>query len=117
MKKDISIKEMLDYSNDLWELNKDKWSPMEPEYGRDSLLYMIEEVGEVIALIKKKGESEIMNNLETRKRFVEELTDVLMYYSDILNRFDIDSEEFANSYHKKMQYNLNRNFIKDHSEY
>lgn len=29
-------------SNKLYELNKDSWEPMKPEYGKDSVLYMIE---------------------------------------------------------------------------
>jgi hypothetical protein len=52
--KDLKVSEMIDLSYKLWEKNKETWSPMEPEYGKDFILYMIEEVGEVIAIIKKK---------------------------------------------------------------
>ena len=34
--------------------HKGEWSPMESEYGKDFLLYMVEEIGEVIAILKKK---------------------------------------------------------------
>ena len=53
---DLKIADMLEMSYKLWEKNKDSWSPMEPEYGRSFILYMIEEIGEAIAVIKKKGE-------------------------------------------------------------
>lgn len=108
--KDLKVSELMEMSYKLWEKNKDKWSPMEPEYGRDFILYMIEEVGEAIAIIKKKGEEEIMNNSTTRERFVEELGDVLMYYIDVLNRFNISAEEFSSVYMKKFNKNMERNY-------
>lgn len=105
---DISISKMLQLSHNLWEEHKDSWEPMEPEYGRNSILYMIEEVGEAIAIIKKRGEGDIMNDAKTREHFVEELCDVAMYLADTLNRFDISAEEFSDTYIKKMQYNMKR---------
>ncbi|MBZ9689302.1 hypothetical protein G9F72_023685 [Clostridium estertheticum] len=86
-KVDLSISEMLEMSHKLWEKHKDTWSPMEPTHGKISILYMIEEIGEAIAIIKKKTEDGIMNDPKIRERFIEELGDVLMYYSDTLNRF------------------------------
>ena len=38
---------------------------------------MIEEVGECISIIKKKGDDAIMNDEAVRKAFVEEMGDVL----------------------------------------
>lgn len=108
--KDLSISEMLDMSYRLWEKNKDTWSPMEPKYGRNFILYMIEEIGEAIAVIKKKSEDEIMNDPAVREHFIEELGDVLMYYSDVLNRFKITPEEFSNIYVKKFKTNMNRDY-------
>lgn len=35
--------------------HKGEWSPMESEYGKDFLLYMVEEIGEVIAIYKRRG--------------------------------------------------------------
>ena len=54
-KYDIKISDMMKMQMELWELNKDNWSPMEAKYGRNFLLWMIEEMGEVISIIKKKG--------------------------------------------------------------
>jgi GNAT superfamily N-acetyltransferase/NTP pyrophosphatase (non-canonical NTP hydrolase) len=115
--KDLSISEMMDLSYRLWEKNKEKWSPMEPSYGRSFILYMIEEIGEVIAIIKKKGEKEIMDNPAVRERFVEEMGDVLMYYVDVLNRFKVTPEEFAGEYMKKFKSNMNRDYNKQYKEY
>jgi NTP pyrophosphatase (non-canonical NTP hydrolase) len=112
----MKIEEMLERSKDLYELNKDKWSPMTPEHGKTFILYMIEEIGEVISIIKKKGEDEIMNNPEVRERFVEEMADVMMYYSDTLNRFGVTEEEFTNAYRRKHDHNMKRNYTKDHAE-
>lgn len=107
---DLSISEMLDMSHKLWEKHKDTWTPMEPEHGKTFILYMIEEIGEAIAIIKKKTEDGIMNEPSTRERFIEELGDVLMYYSDVLNRFKITSEEFSSIYMKKFESNMNRDY-------
>lgn len=112
--KNISIKDMLDMSMELWECNKDKWSPMEPQYAKNFVLYMVEEIGEVISIIKKKKDDEIMNNPEVREHFIEEMGDVLMYFSDVLNRYNITPEEFAKEYIKKHNKNLNRDYVKDH---
>jgi len=116
MPKNVDIEDVLDMSQKLWEKNKDNWSPMEPEHGRTFILYMIEEIGEVISILKKKGEDEIMNNPEIRARFVEEMCDVMMYYSDALNRFDISAEEFSEAYLKKFKKNMGRDYIKDHAD-
>lgn len=45
--KDINISEMMEMQKELWEIHKDKWSPMEAKYGRNFLLWMIEEMGEL----------------------------------------------------------------------
>lgn len=112
--KDITMREMLEMSYNLYDKNKETWSPMTPEHGRTFILYMIEEIGEVISIIKKKGEDEIMNSPEVRERFLEEMSDVMMYFSDVLNRFNVTADEFSEAYQKKYFYNLSRNFKKDH---
>lgn len=112
----MDMKEMLKMSYELYEENKDTWSPMTPEHGKTFLLYMIEEMGEVISIIKKKGEDQIMNDQNVRGRFVEEMCDIMMYYSDVLNRFDVSAEEYEAAYKRKFEYNINRNYRKDHEE-
>lgn len=108
--KDLKISDMLEMSMKLWEKNKDSWSPMESRYGKNFILYMIEEIGETIAIIKKKGEESIMEDKKVREHFVEELGDTLMYFMDVLNRFNISPEEFSKAYTKKFNYNMNRDY-------
>lgn len=66
--------------------HKGEWSPMESEYGKDFLLYMVEEIGEVIAILKKKGSTAIAEDPAVREAFLGEMADVLMYYNDVLLR-------------------------------
>ena len=115
--KDIKISDMMKMQMNLWECNKEKWSPMEPKYGRDSLLWMIEEIGEVIAIIKKKKENEIMEDKEVREKFVEEIADVYMYLTDALLRYGVTAEELGETYLEKHIKNMGRNFTKEHKEY
>lgn len=112
----INIKEMLNMSTELWEENKEKWAPMEPEHGKTFILYMIEEIGEVISIIKKKGEEKIIDDKVIRERFIEEMCDIMMYYSDVLNRFDVTPEEYSKIYRKKHEYNIKRNYKLDHEK-
>lgn len=114
---ELKISEMLQSQYELWEKHKNKWSPMEPKYARNSLLWMIEEMGEVIAIIKKRGETEIMSDKEIREHFTEELVDVFMYFLDVLNRYGISGEEFTNAYAKKNDYNLKRDYEAQHKDF
>ncbi|HAG44771.1 MAG TPA: nucleotide pyrophosphohydrolase [Clostridium sp.] len=108
---------MLKFSKTLWEKNKDNWSPMEPKYGKSFILYMIEEIGEVISIVKKKGKDEIMDNNEVRERFIEEMGDVLMYYMDVLNRFNVTSEGFSKIYLNKYISNMDRNYERQYKNF
>ena len=51
----FTISEMLVMQEALQEKYKDKWKPISPERGKDQLLWMIGEIGEVIDIIKKHG--------------------------------------------------------------
>lgn len=112
-KYDIKISDMMKMQMELWELNKDNWSPMEAKYGRNFLLWMIEEMGEVISIIKKKGDKEIMENKDVRKDFVEEMSDVLMYYNETLLRYNISADEISKAYIEKHNKNMKRNYKED----
>ena len=90
---DIKISDMMRMQMNLWEQHKDTWSPMEAKFGRNFILWMMEEMGECIAIIKKKGDSAIMREASVREAFVEEMSDVLMYYFDTLLRYGVTPEE------------------------
>lgn len=86
---DLKISDMMSMQKKLFELHKDTWPPMEAEYGRHFILWMIEEIGESIAIIKKKGDAAIMEDESVRRAFCEEMSDVLMYFNDTLLRYSI----------------------------
>ena len=112
-KENLTISDMKQMQLELYEVNKDKWNDMEPEAARNHLLYMVEELGECISIIKKKGIDSIMNDPHVRSRFVEEITDVENYYVEVLNRLNITAEEFSNAYVEKHNSNMKRNYEKD----
>ena len=58
-----------------------------------------------------------MDNNEVRERFIEEMGDILMYYVDVLNRFNITSEEFCKVYINKYNSNINRDYEKQYKDF
>jgi len=114
---DLRMSEMLAMQRALWEKNKEKWSPLEPAFARNSLLWMMEELGEVIAIIKKRGEADIMGDGVLRNEFVTELADVLMYYNNILLRYSISPSEISEAYRTKHEKNMGRDFGQEHKNF
>lgn len=106
--KDFTINEMLDMQKKLQERYKDKWERISPEAGKHKLLWMIGEIGEVIDIVKKNGDSKSMEDADVRKSLVEEMADVLMYYNDVLLCYGITPEELKESYVSKFEKNMNR---------
>lgn len=113
---DLSISQMMQMQKELFEPHKDKWHPMEPEYGKDFILYMVEEIGEAIAVIKKKGSSAIMEDSAVREAFLSEMADVLMYYHDVLLRYHVTAEEISEAYAKKHSTDMERDYTKEYKE-
>ena len=105
---DFSINEMLEMQRALQERYKDKWKPINPERGKDQLLWMIGEIGEVIDIIKKYGGDEASQGTELRTHLIEEIADVLMYYNDVLLCYGISAEELKRSYISKFEKNMKR---------
>ena len=106
--KDLDFTKMLAMQETLQEKYKDIWSGNSPEEGRNKLLWMIAECGEVSQIIKKNGDEAVMNDGSVRAHFVEEMCDVMMYFNDILLCYGITPDEFAAEYVKKHEKNLNR---------
>ena len=105
---DFSIGEMLEMQRALQEKYKDKWEKISPEVGKNKLLWMIGEVGEVIDIIKKHGDEAASQDVHLRAHLVEELADVLMYFNDVLLCYDISAEELKQSYVEKFNKNMHR---------
>ena len=114
--KDLNISEMQKMQFDLYEENKEKWNDMEPNAAKTHMLYMVEEIGECISIIKKKGIDSIMEDTEVRGRFLEEMTDVQNYYIEVLNRLKVTPEEYSNAYIEKHNSNMKRNYEKDNEK-
>ena len=105
---DFGICEMLEMQKALQEKYKDKWEKISPETGKNKLLWMIGEAGEVIDIIKKHGGDTASRDVNIRERLVEELADVLMYYNDVLLCYGISPEELKSAYTGKFEKNLKR---------
>lgn len=106
--KDFSINEMQEMQSLLQDKYKDKWEPICPEVGKNKLLWMLGEIGEVIDIIKKNGGNKAADDVRIRKELVEELADVLMYYNDVLLCYGISAEELKEVYSEKFKRNMNR---------
>ncbi len=105
---DFSINEMLKMQRELQEKYKDKWEHISPDAGKNKLLWMIGEIGEVIDIVKKNGGTKACTDDEIRKDLIEELADVLMYYNDILLCYGISADELKQSYVSKFKKNMKR---------
>lgn len=105
---DFSVNEMLEMQRSLQDKYKDKWEPVSPEIGKNHLLWMIGEVGEVIDIIKKHGDTEPLSDAGLRKSLVEELADVLMHYTDVLLCYGISAGELKQAFTEKFAKNMER---------
>ncbi len=97
---DIKISDMMRMQMNLWDSTRIPGLPWikQNSAGIFAELWMMEEMGECIAIIKKKGDSAIMREASVREAFVEEMSDVLMYYFDTLLRYGVTPEEISNAY-------------------
>ena len=84
------------------------WEPVDPEHGKNKMLWMLAELGEAIQVVKRHPPSELMEESAVRHDFVEELADVLMYFNDILLCYDVRPEEFEAVYRAKHERNMTR---------
>ncbi len=105
---DFSINEMQLMQKELQEKYRDKWEPICVENGKNKMLWMIGEIGEVIDIVKKHGGNKAVNDDKLRKDLVEEMADVLMYYNDVMLCYKITAEELKNAYTEKFEKNLHR---------
>ena len=105
---DFTMHEILEMQRMLQEKYKDKWEPICPETGKNKMLWMIGEIGEVADIVKKHGHEKAVSDPQLRADLVEELADVLMYYGDIMLCFGITPEELKTSYEAKFHRNMSR---------
>lgn len=86
----------------------EKWGGLSPEKGRQTLLWMIGEAGEVADVIKKNGDRKIMEDEAIRAHFVEEMCDVLMYFNDLMLCYSVSAQELEKAYLDKFRKNMQR---------
>ncbi|MGN1121916.1 MAG: MazG nucleotide pyrophosphohydrolase domain-containing protein [Eubacteriales bacterium] len=105
---DFGINEMQNMQRELQDKYRDKWEPICPETGRNKLLWMIGEIGEVIDIVKKNGGNKVSTDAMLRKNLVEEMADVLMYYNDVMLCYGITADELKQIYTDKFEKNMKR---------
>ncbi len=102
------IGEMQEMQRQLQEKYSHIWEPICPDTGKNKLLWMVGEIGEVVDIIKKNGEEKVLSSPELYKSLVEEMADVLMYYNDIMRCYGISEEELKRAYVEKFETNMKR---------
>ena len=108
MMSDFGINEMQEMQKRLQNKYKNIWEPITPENGKNKLLWMIGEIGEVIDIIKKNGDLKACSDTKLRENLIEEMADVLMYYNDVMLCYGISVDELEQSYIKKFEKNMKR---------
>lgn len=105
---DFSMNNMLEMQRALQEKYKNRWEEISPEAGKHKLLWLLGEIGEVIDIIKKNGDTKSVEDKELREHLVEEMADVLMYYNDVLLCYGISADELKEAYTAKFEKNMKR---------
>ena len=81
----LSIRDMYEYQQRLQAKYAEQWGePIGPEAAVRKLCWAYGEMAEAGDIIKKQGNAAIMDDPETRRHFVEELGDVMMYLYDVM---------------------------------
>ena len=105
---EFTINEMQEMQRILQDKYKNKWEAIGPDTGKNKLLWMIGEIGEVIDIVKKHGGHRACADEAIRMALVEEMADVLMYYNDVMLCYGITPEELKQAYQKKFERNMTR---------
>ena len=94
---DFTVDQMQEMQRKLQEKYKDKWEQIGPETGKNKLLWMVSEIGEVIDIVKKNGGTKASTDIDIRKG-----KDAGYYY------MYITSDELKDAYEKKFEKNMTR---------
>lgn len=104
----FGFEEMQAIQKELQEKYLEQWGGLYPEKAVRMLLWMMVEAGEVADIIKKEGDQAIIDDPETRRHFIEEMCDVMMYFNDVMLCYSITPEELENVYWEKHKRNMRR---------
>ena len=88
---DLSISQMLQLQKELFDAHGRKWAPMEPEYGGEFILYMVEEIGEVAEVLNKRAGRKATDENDLQEQLGTELADMIHYIVAIaaINNIDL----------------------------
>ena len=106
---DLSLADMLEMQTEL-HAEHPEWGALDATAGRNQLLWLTGELGEVIDVVKKNDAAHLTQPGYVRDCLTEEIADVMMYLNDVLLCYDIAPEEISRAYYKKHLYNLRRNY-------
>ena len=105
---DFGIKEMQEMQKKLQDNYNGKWENNNQKIGKNKLLWMVGEIGEVIDIVKKHGDTKAISDPQLRKDLIEEMADVLMYYNDVMLCYGISADELRQAYTAKFERNMTR---------
>ena len=113
----MTIGELLEIQTALQEKYRGIWEGDHPETAKNHLLYAVEEIGEVSAILKKRGAQAVVEDAGVRAHFCEEMADVFMYLCDVMLCCGVTAGEFENAYRAKAERNLKLDFVGEHAHY
>ena len=113
----MTIKDLMAIQTALQEKYRGIWEGDHPDTAKAHLLYAVEEIGEVSAILKKRGPQAVVEAAGVRAHFCEEMADVFMYLCDVMLCCSVSAEEFEKAYQAKAERNLKRDFVGEHQRY
>lgn len=113
-KKILDLEEMFRLQEEL-QARHPEWGGLPPERARNQLLWTFEEMGEIVAIFKKKSLEEMLEKGSVRDCFLKEVCDVFMYMSDMLLCMGVTPEELTETYRGKFRYNMQRDWVKQNA--
>ena len=106
---DIRMGEMMEMRRDALE-KRPEWPRFIPSEAKHNLLWMIEEVGELAAILRKFGDLYIICNQKMRQHYVEEVVDVFFFLLNSMLCLGIDADEFTEAFRRKHERNMRRDY-------
>ena len=113
----MTIENLLEIQKALQEKYRGIWEGDSPDTAKNHLLYAVEEIGEVSAILKKRGAQAVVEDTGVRAHFCEEMADVVRYLCDVMLCCGVTAEEFERAYREKAERNLRRDFVGEHAHY
>lgn len=104
----FSFEEILSLQRKLEDKYEEDWGKLTPEMGKEKLLYLYGELGEVGDVIKKNGCDKVLAAGPIRDHLLEETADCLMYLADFMLCYHISADELGEAFRKKLEINMNR---------